>query len=249
MRTTGVIATAAGFTCLMIATAAQAELHGRNLDNDPATFEAWYDDVLDITWLADANYARTSGHDADGMMDWPAATAWVKSLDYFGVTGWRLPAVAPLNGSTYDHTFSNNGTTDVGFASRGTLSELADLYCVTLGNKGLCKPDDADPGSQVIGTSSPVLAVTLLNRGAMSFAVLGVNLGGHGFEVLRAVARLPGKPRPGRLLHDRGHLHADGPRQQDRQALCRDQCHGYAARRLPVRRGRAAALNAGHAAR
>jgi hypothetical protein len=35
-------------------------------------------------------------------------------------------------------------------------------------------------GSQVIGTSSPVLAVTLLNRGTMSFAVLGVTLGGTG---------------------------------------------------------------------
>ena len=150
MRTTGVIAAAAGCTCLMLAIPAQAALQGRNLDNDPATFEAYYDDVLDITWLADANFARTSGHDADGMMDWPTATAWVENLDYFGITGWRLPALAPLNGSSYNHTFSNNGTTDVGFGIRGTQSELAHLYYVTLGNKGLCKPDDADPGSCVV---------------------------------------------------------------------------------------------------
>jgi len=152
MRTTGVITAAAGFTCLILATPAPAALHGRDLDNDPATFEAYYDDVLDITWLADANFARTSGHDADGSMDWPAATAWVESLDYFGVTGWRLPALAPLDGATYVHTFSNNGTTDVGFGTRGTHSELAHLYYVTLGNKGLCKPDDADPGSCVVQT-------------------------------------------------------------------------------------------------
>jgi len=29
-----------------------------------------YDDVLDVTWLKDANYAKTSGHDADGRMTW-----------------------------------------------------------------------------------------------------------------------------------------------------------------------------------
>ncbi len=64
MRTRGVIAATVGLTCLILAIPAQAALHGRNLDNDPATFEAWYDDVLDITWLADANFARTSGRHA-----------------------------------------------------------------------------------------------------------------------------------------------------------------------------------------
>jgi len=29
-----------------------------------------YDDVLNITWLQDANYAMTSGYDADGRMNW-----------------------------------------------------------------------------------------------------------------------------------------------------------------------------------
>jgi len=150
MKKTRVIAAAVGCIFLIPAILAQAALHGRNLDNDPATFEAYYDDVLDITWLADANFALTSGRDADGMMTWPTATAWVASLDYFGITGWRLPALAPLNGSLYVHTFSNNGTTDVGFGIRGTDSELAHLYYVTLGNKGLCKPDDSDPGSCVV---------------------------------------------------------------------------------------------------
>ena len=27
-----------------------------------------YDDVLNVTWLQDANYAKTSGYDADGDM-------------------------------------------------------------------------------------------------------------------------------------------------------------------------------------
>ena len=29
-----------------------------------------YDDVLDITWLQDANYEQTSSNDADGRMNW-----------------------------------------------------------------------------------------------------------------------------------------------------------------------------------
>ena len=35
-----------------------------------------YDDVLDITWLQDANYAKSSGYDSDGLMSWAEANAW-----------------------------------------------------------------------------------------------------------------------------------------------------------------------------
>lgn len=35
-----------------------------------------YDDVLNITWLQDANYAKTSGYDADGKSSWAAANTW-----------------------------------------------------------------------------------------------------------------------------------------------------------------------------
>ena len=50
-----------------------------------------YDTDLDITWLADANYAMTSGYDADGRMSWSDALAWAQQLDYAGFTNWRLP--------------------------------------------------------------------------------------------------------------------------------------------------------------
>ena len=50
-----------------------------------------YDTDLDITWLADANYAMTSGYDADGRMSWSAALAWAQQLSYAGFTNWRLP--------------------------------------------------------------------------------------------------------------------------------------------------------------
>jgi hypothetical protein len=58
-----------------------------------------YDTELRITWLQDANYAMTSGFDADGRMNWTAANAWAAGLVVNGVSGWRLPAFDELNPS------------------------------------------------------------------------------------------------------------------------------------------------------
>lgn len=58
-----------------------------------------YDPVLKITWLADANYAKTSGYDTDGLMDWTAANAWAASLTVGGFTDWRLPTALNQDGS------------------------------------------------------------------------------------------------------------------------------------------------------
>ena len=41
-----------------------------------------YDTELDITWLQDANYARTSAYDDDGMITWYEATAWADQLSF-----------------------------------------------------------------------------------------------------------------------------------------------------------------------
>lgn len=56
---------------------------------------AYYDTDADLTWLADANYAQTSGFDADGRMDWATANSWAAGLNIEGVTGWRLPDTDP----------------------------------------------------------------------------------------------------------------------------------------------------------
>ncbi|WP_324780888.1 Lcl domain-containing protein [Thiobacillus sedimenti] len=56
-----------------------------------------YDTDLDVTWLKDANYAKTSGYDADGLMTWSEATTWAANLSYFDAVrnvtyaDWRLP--------------------------------------------------------------------------------------------------------------------------------------------------------------
>jgi hypothetical protein len=96
-----------------------------------------YDNVLNLTWLQDANYAKTSGASATGLMDWATATTWAANLVYGGYSDWRLASNTPVAGGTaYNYNFSTNGTTDVGFNITSTNSELAYMYNVNLGLLG-----------------------------------------------------------------------------------------------------------------
>ena len=120
-------------------------LLARDLDSAPETIEAWYDALLDITWLADADYARTSGYDSDGRMTWNESLAWIGTLNtaaFLGHTGWRLPTMGPINGVGVTYPTTYDGTTDRAYniSAPGTLhagstaSEMAHLYYNTLGN-------------------------------------------------------------------------------------------------------------------
>ncbi len=140
----------------------QASLLGRDLDGSAATYEAYYDDQLNITWLADANYAKTQydqsggvAGDADGYMRWSTAHAWAASLGYYGITGWRLPVMAPP-AFFQGYRASNNGTEVGGYGATrtgwglptdadGIWSEMGWMYYFNLGNLGYCTPDDANP--------------------------------------------------------------------------------------------------------
>jgi hypothetical protein len=141
--------TLCGFVLLLACSSAHAVLLSR------AGGQAYYDTDTDLTWAADANLAQTSGHDADGAMDWLAAVGWIDSLNaeydglgYLGTNEWRLPTVEPLNGSTFDYSRSFNGSTDFGFnlSEQGTAyagstgSEMAYLFHNTLDNKSICDP-------------------------------------------------------------------------------------------------------------
>lgn len=136
----------------------ETTLQGRDLDGNLSTFEAYYDTDLDITWLADANYAKTSGDDADGYMNWTTATAWAASLNPYGsnITGWRLPTVSPVDGTTDDDwKLSYIGTEDKGYniSAPGTLyagsttSEMAHMFYNTLGDKSSCDPSASTASS------------------------------------------------------------------------------------------------------
>jgi len=92
-----------------------------------------YDDAFDVTWLADANYAQTSGYDADGLMTIGEASGWASSLVYHDVirnvdyTDWRLPETAGLPwepDATCNGLYSDYNCTG---------SEMGHLFYVDLG--------------------------------------------------------------------------------------------------------------------
>lgn len=129
----------------LISGTAQAALQGRDLDGNLTTAEAYYDTVLNATWLADANYAQTSGYDADGLMNWNDANAWAAQLSINGYDNWRLPTVNPVNGISYTTSYDNSGADgnyDTGYNisapgtiySGSTASEMAYMYYNNLGN-------------------------------------------------------------------------------------------------------------------
>lgn len=111
----------------------ETTLQGRDLDGNPATFEAWYDTTLDITWLADADYVWTSGYDGDGLMSWDEAKTWAAGLNPYGsgITGWRLPIITDTGTAGCDFSF---GGTDCGYNVDTASSEMASMYYDTLGN-------------------------------------------------------------------------------------------------------------------
>lgn len=98
-----------------------------------------YDDVLNVTWLQDANYAKTSDFDADGLMTWEAAKTWAANLTYSGYSDWRLASNTPV-GADWNDKWSADGSTDYGFNITSPHSELSYMYYVNLGLKGYVSP-------------------------------------------------------------------------------------------------------------
>ncbi len=139
-----------------------------------------YDDVLNITWLRDANYARTSGYDADGKMTWDDAVAWADTLVYHDsvrnvdYSDWRLPTLTPV-GASFNYNFSNNGSTDVGYGITSPHSEMAYMYYVNLANLGYCAPNGGG-SSTSCNTQS---GVGLVDGPALNDESLFTNLRSH----------------------------------------------------------------------
>lgn len=96
-----------------------------------------YDDVLDVTWLQDANYGAGSVYDdgidsSDGRMTWSSALAWADQLVFAGFDDWRLPNVVDTGLPGCDWSFT--GGTDCGQNVDPNSGELAHMYYVNLGN-------------------------------------------------------------------------------------------------------------------
>lgn len=99
-----------------------------------------YDTTRNITWLADMNYAATSGHtgtgvNANGRMTWSAATAWADNLVYGGFSDWRLPTLNPADTTCSDNFNPGGGFPNQYYGYGCTGGELSGLFGTDLGNK------------------------------------------------------------------------------------------------------------------
>jgi hypothetical protein len=150
-----------GLALLLLALplAARADLLSR------ANGQAYYDTVLNITWLADANYARTTGFASYGLMNWVEANAFASNATVLGLNDWRLPTLSSVTGgASFSLGFSNNGITDAGYAITGqgwatstgaVTSELGYLFYVDLLRVGRCLGNNTDPSSCVSNPAWP----------------------------------------------------------------------------------------------
>lgn len=56
-----------------------------------------YDSDLNLIWLADANYSKSSGYHSTGLMPWNEANnTWAANLTFQGNSDWRLPTVSEM---------------------------------------------------------------------------------------------------------------------------------------------------------
>jgi hypothetical protein len=96
-----------------------------------------YDTNLNITWLQNANYAKSSGYDSDGLMTFNQASSWAASLIYGGIGGWRLPTFDPANPRPATATSANeigsllmtltNGRFDLSLPTY-TMADISPFY-------------------------------------------------------------------------------------------------------------------------
>lgn len=112
---------AAAAAMLALTGAAQADLFDRGGG-------MIYDSTLNITWLADWNYAKTqfaatggAQGDADGLMEWTTASNWANDLVHGGYSDWRLPTALNAEGSGPCYGFDCAG------------SEMGHMFYVDLG--------------------------------------------------------------------------------------------------------------------
>lgn len=145
-----------------VSISSQAALHGRVPAAPGGTdFQAYYDDLLDVTWVADTNLAASNTFGlpaetqlpdhpnnivpphavgsnqigADGLMEPGAALHWLDAMNaatYLGASNWRMPMVVDIGNDGCN--FSYHGT-DCGWNVNPTTGEMAHLYYVTLGNE------------------------------------------------------------------------------------------------------------------
>lgn len=108
-----------------------------------------YDDVQDITWLADANVAATIGYSVTGRLTFNDAQGFAQSRAFGGYSDWRLPSMHCLGFDCTDN-------------------ELAHLYSVSLG---------VTPGQPITSSNNPALGY-FTNVQLDPYWLVGTNVAG-----------------------------------------------------------------------
>jgi PEP-CTERM motif len=151
----------------------ETTLQGRDLDGNLANgFEAYYDTDLNISWLADANYAATIGWvsptfgAANGAMTYDEGMSLIKDLAINGITGWRAPELTDL-GAPGCASVTSTGGTDCGYNVVPSSSEIVHLFSVTLGNHSVINPDGTRRATGDFGmvNSGPFVNIQKLGYG------------------------------------------------------------------------------------
>jgi len=118
----------------LITVSANATLHGRlPLTPGGTDYQAAYDDVLDITWVTNA--------DLSGPNTWDAQVAWAANLDYLGFDDWRLASMSVSAGLP---TGTTTSPVDCEFATELDCrdNELGYMYWHNMVGKNCCPGDD-----------------------------------------------------------------------------------------------------------
>jgi hypothetical protein len=155
-----------------------------------------YDTTLNITWLADMNYAKTSGYAAggldpgsihednnviytDGSMGFFAATKWAKNLVFGGFDDWRLPTLnaGDTSCSNSMHSSIGGGTEYYGYHCTG--GEMSHLFVTDLGNKA-----DESVLNQTGDTAEQIANLALFTNVQSRPYWSGVGYGGQGYAWL-----------------------------------------------------------------
>jgi len=143
------------------------------------TVKLVFDDDLMITWLGDANFAKTSFFDVDGLINFADANTFVAGLTVGGFTDWRLPKTAVLDSGCANPT-SSLGCTD---------SEMGHLFApvlpvpggegISFGSQGLFDPTVQGlfywSGTEVASTPADDAFIFTFNSGVQSTSIKNSN--------------------------------------------------------------------------
>lgn len=132
----------------------ETTLLARDINRD-GTVDAYFDTLLGVTWLADANAAAGTAFDDgsnanDGALSQANALAWAASLNVFGITGWSLP-IATVGARGCD---MQRPLPTCGYGVDPSSSQFANLYFSALGN-----------ASSIDTTGNPLPSGGLTNTG------------------------------------------------------------------------------------